>query len=97
MLNATLLERAPKDAPAPRRSRRSVEEEDEDSSPKKKKKAKSKVEPSQVKRKRLAKNVGGWISPSFAAEVDRSWLNRDATEVEFDARSYAPQTGDVVL
>lgn len=98
MLNATLLERTPKDAPAPRRSRRSIDEEEGDSSPKRKQEAaKSKAEPTQVKRKRQAKNVGGWISPDFAVEVDRSWLNRDATEVEFDIHSYAPQTGDVVL
>jgi hypothetical protein len=50
-----------------------------------------------TKRKRNARNVGGWVSPQFAFEIDRSWLDQDNTKAHFDLYSYVPQTGDTVL
>ena len=51
--------------------------------------------------KRQAKNVGGWISPDFAKDIDRSWMegcvppynNKQA----FNLSTYVPQIGDIVL
>ena len=49
------------------------------------------------KKKREPRNIGGWISPAFSAEVDRSWLEREKALKNFDLSSYAPQVGDTVL
>jgi hypothetical protein len=43
------------------------------------------------------RSVGGWISPRFAAEVDRSWLEREKPTATFDLSKYVPQVGDTVL
>lgn len=43
------------------------------------------------------RNVGGWVSPHFGSNVDRSWMEIDAYEKEFDHRTYCPQAGEVVL
>jgi len=125
MLNAVLLERAPKDPPPPRRSKRGSEET-EPQTPKKKAKTKAASkkashdsnasrnlpsslelsqedeEPSEngqagLKRKRNVRNVGGWISPNLAQELDRSWLNGDCPPANFDLSTYVPQIGDTVL
>jgi hypothetical protein len=48
-------------------------------------------------RKRNARNVGGWVSPNFSAEIDRRWLQRDKADGEFDISAYVPQVGDTVL
>jgi hypothetical protein len=43
------------------------------------------------------KNVGGWISPHFSKELDRSWLERQKMAKTFDLSTYVPQIGDTVL
>jgi len=48
-------------------------------------------------RKRVVRNVGGWVSPEFAAEIDRSWLASDTPPDRFDLSKYVPQAGDTVL
>jgi hypothetical protein len=51
--------------------------------------------------KRQAKNVGGWISPDFAKDIDRSWLEGHVppynNKQAFNLSSYVPQSGDIVL
>lgn len=49
------------------------------------------------KRKRSARNVGGWISPEFSSELDRSWLTNDPVDATFRLESYVPQVGDTIL
>lgn len=49
------------------------------------------------KKKKEPRNVGGWISPPFAAEIDRSWLEREKPTSHFDLPTYVPQVGDTVL
>lgn len=138
LLNAVLLERAPKDPPPPRRSKRASLPEDEAppaATPKKKGRKKKATEASDenttwpdgnelpaaspesaeadgaessapnkeqqdqgaVKRRRIARNVGGWISPNFAEVLDRSWLEKDLPEEKFDPSYFVPQVGDTVL
>ena len=133
VLNTVLMERAPKDPPPPRRSKRSGEGDVEPQSPKKKKGKKSKEEstshpnavsdhsmsntalpkeeiqssasPSaetdrKTKKKPKAKNVGGWVSPEFAARLDRQWLSQYqplCTGNKFHLDQYIPQVGDVIL
>jgi hypothetical protein len=53
--------------------------------------------PFDARRRRNAKNVGGWVSPTFAKEIDRNWLNGDRPPERFDLRKYVPQVGDIVL
>jgi hypothetical protein len=53
--------------------------------------------PASVRRRKKAKIVGGWVSPQFAKEIDRSWLNEDEPADVFDVREYVPQVGDIVL
>jgi hypothetical protein len=127
-LNTVFLERAPKDSPPLRRSKRSGPGDMESSSPKKKRKwqdvsrtsldadvawssmpstlelpqegdGSGPPDPDRLdsKRKRNARIVGGWIHPTFAQEIDRSWLERDVPKEIFDLRTYAPQVGDIVL
>lgn len=48
------------------------------------------------KRKR-GRLVGGWISPQFSNDVDRSWLQVESPPRHFDLRTHIPQTGDIVL
>lgn len=55
------------------------------------------VTDSDMERQRLAKNVGGWISPAFLKEIDRSWLQRNTPPERFDLKTYCPQVGDTVL
>lgn len=74
-----------------------------------KKKPKKKAEPTTEtptennasKRKKkisAGKNVGGWVSPRLAQEMDRSWLEREEHfSTSFDLSKYVPQVGDVVL
>lgn len=52
--------------------------------------------PTNTKRKREL-NVGGWISPNFAASLDRSWVNKDVAHKNIDPKSFVPQPGDTVL
>jgi hypothetical protein len=66
-------------------------EEESDSKPAAKQKPKKK------KREVVPMNVGGWVSPAFAQEIDRSWLAADRTPKKFDPSSYIPQIGDTVL
>ena len=51
--------------------------------------------------KRLAKNVGGWISPDFVTDIDRSWLEGHVppynNKQAFNLSTYVPQIGDIVL
>ena len=51
---------------------------------------------SQTKRRREL-NVGGWVSPLFAASVNRSWLEKDSAPKSFDLKTYVPQPGDTLL
>jgi hypothetical protein len=54
--------------------------------------------PGNVKqRKRVVRNVGGWISPQFSKELDRAWLMVDGPTEKFDLSTYVPQVGDTVL
>ena len=48
-----------------------------------------------AKRRRLSRNVGGWISPNLAQVLDRKWLERDSDK--FDLSAYVPQVGETVL
>jgi len=127
------LERAPKDPPPPRRSKRSGPDEEPETSPQPAKKLAARksespsaneddirlheVEPKLdlatkeeetvtgsnekqgpvKKRQRVVRNVGGWVSPEFAEEIDRSWLARDSPPDHFDLSTYSPQIGDTVL
>ena len=43
------------------------------------------------------RNVGGWIHPSFASRIDRSWLDADRYESNLELSKYVPQAGDLVL
>lgn len=57
-----------------------------------------KVEPEKKKRQRREINVGGWMSPDFAAAIDRSWLQSNKSPSgEFKLKDYEPQVGDIVL
>ena len=49
------------------------------------------------KKELTGRNVGGWISPRFAAEVDRSWLEREKPTTTFELSKYVPHVGDTVL
>lgn len=49
------------------------------------------------KRIRVVRNVGGWVSPDFSAEIDRTWLAGDTPPDHFDLSKYVPQVGDTVL
>jgi hypothetical protein len=51
------------------------------------------------KKRNVAKNVGGWISPQFSQEIDRRWLERNTPETTttFRLETYVPQVGDTVL
>lgn len=55
------------------------------------------TENSKQKKEPSARQVGGWISPTFSAELERSWLCREKSLKSFDLSLYAPQVGDVVL
>jgi hypothetical protein len=48
-------------------------------------------------RKRVARNVGGWISPDFSEKIDRSWLQQHNAPKSFELSKYVPQVGDIVL
>lgn len=49
------------------------------------------------KRRKKARNVGGWVSPLFSAEIDRAWIESDKFEPKADLSKYVPQIGDTVL
>jgi hypothetical protein len=49
------------------------------------------------KRRKKARNVGGWVSPLFSAEIDRAWIESDKFEPKADLFKYVPQIGDTVL
>jgi hypothetical protein len=49
------------------------------------------------KSRKKARNVGGWVSPMFAEEIDRSWLDGDKYDADIDLSKYVPQVGDIVL
>lgn len=53
--------------------------------------------PKKRKREVIPKNVGGWVSPAFAKDVDRSWLESDSSPKKFDAARYIPQIGDTIV
>jgi hypothetical protein len=55
------------------------------------------VDASPPKRKKEVRNVGGWISPPLAKELDRKWLERQKALHNFDLNMYVPQVGDTVL
>jgi hypothetical protein len=59
-------------------------------------KSSSAVKPKK-KRELTGRNVGGWISPKFSHEVDRSWLEKEKPTTTFDLSKYVPQVGDTVL
>lgn len=46
---------------------------------------------------RIVRNVGGWISPDFANDVQRSWLESCEPMQPFNVSYYVPQIGDTVL
>ncbi|KAL3940731.1 MAG: hypothetical protein SGBAC_004782 [Bacillariaceae sp.] len=48
-------------------------------------------------RKKDVRNVGGWVSPIFGQELERSWLERENALPNFDLDSYVPQVGDTIL
>jgi hypothetical protein len=50
-----------------------------------------------TQRKRVARNVGGWISPDFSNDINRSWMENEVPSDRFDLSSYVPQVGDTVL
>jgi cytoskeletal protein RodZ len=47
--------------------------------------------------KRKTRNVGGWVSPMFSNQIDRSWLDSDEIESSLSIYTYVPQPGDIVL
>ena len=42
-------------------------------------------------------NVGGWVSPTFSCQIDRSWLSGDHYESKLNLSTYVPQAGDIIL
>lgn len=50
-----------------------------------------------VLKRKKCRNVGGWVSPLFAAEIDRSWVEMDTFDPKFELSQYVPQIGDTVL
>lgn len=127
-LDSFLLQSAPKDPPAPRRSTRShAASEGVESNSSSKKNSTVDSEPvmsgssstlvgdslesayvpphgfespessSNKQRIRIVRNVGGWISPDFSNDVDRSWLEGYKPMQPFDVRYFVPQIGDTVL
>jgi hypothetical protein len=46
---------------------------------------------------RMVRNVGGWISPDFSNDLDRSWLENVTPSKPFNVCNYVPQVGDTVL
>lgn len=49
-------------------------------------------------KRRMSRNVGGWITPSFSSKIDRIWLSKnDNSGLNFDPSFYVPQIGDTVL
>ena len=56
-----------------------------------------KVKATVKQRKRVARNVGGWVSPEVSDKIDRSWLSGDEPPSQFDLSNYVPQVGDTVL
>lgn len=64
--------------------------------------AELKVDPAEVeqvgvKKRKKGRNVGGWVSPVFSEEIDRSWLASDKFTLNFELSKYVPQIGDTVL
>lgn len=55
------------------------------------------AKPKKKKREVMPRVVGGWVSPAFAQEVDRSWLETDNPPKKFDASTYIPQIGDTIV
>ena len=53
--------------------------------------------PKKKKRELVPKNVGGWVSPAFSKNVDRSWLESDSPPKKFDVARYVPQIGDTIV
>ena len=55
--------------------------------------------PPKKKKAPVGKNVGGWVSPRLAQEMDRSWLEREIIHAltSFDLNKYVPQVGDIIL
>lgn len=47
--------------------------------------------------KRVARNVGGWVSPEFAALIDRSWLDSSKSDESITLSTYVPQPGETLL
>ena len=47
--------------------------------------------------RRKGANVGGWVSPNFASQIDRSWLAGDVYEWKMNLSTYVPQAGDIIL
>jgi hypothetical protein len=40
---------------------------------------------------------GQWISQAFSEGLDRSWLEKESQDLDFDLRTYVPQAGEIVL
>lgn len=47
--------------------------------------------------KRKNRNVGGWVSPTFARMINRSWLEVDHYEPNINFSTFVPQAGDIVM
>ena len=60
-------------------------------------KAAAQEKPKKKKRELVPRNVGGWVSPAFSKDIDRSWLGSDNMPKNFDLPTYVPQIGDTVL
>lgn len=48
-------------------------------------------------KRRIVRNAGGWISPTFSSKLDRSWISKNEPSPNFDISDYVPQIGDIVL
>ena len=55
------------------------------------------LQPVGKKRKRGVRNVGGWVSPDFAAKISRTWLEQDTPPPRFELSTFVPQVGDTLL
>lgn len=48
--------------------------------------------------KRVARNVGGWVSPEFSSLVDRDWLETSESDTtKMSLTTYVPQPGETIL
>ena len=70
--------------------------DDAPGSPSKFKQSKSRQPSTKKPTRDVARDVGGWVSPMFANEVDRTWLEKTHAPPKFDLYN-PPQVGQVIL